>query len=71
MQTQTVIPSPQAPPPLVVLNRLLLTETGSVTRSSPWDNLEPDRLTIRATKISVLLQDMLNEKGYRHGGIND
>ncbi len=71
MLTQTAIPSLQPPPPLVLLNRSLLTETCSVTRSSPRDNLAPDILTIRATKISVLLQDMLNQKGYRHGGIND
>ena len=71
MQTQTAIPSPQPLPPLVNLNRLLLTETCSVTQSSTSENLAPHVLTIRATKISVLLQDMLNEKGYWHGGIND
>ena len=72
MQTQSVKLSSQTMPrPVLSLNRLLLTETCSVTRSTLANNLDPDLLTIRATKVSVLLQDILAEKGYRHGGIND
>ena len=72
MQTQSVIPSPRAlPPPVILLNRLLLTENCSVTRLTPWGNLAPDLLTIRATKVSILLEEILAQKGHRHGGINE
>ncbi len=70
--TPAAISSPQPlPPPVVLLNRLLLTETCSVTRVPPESSLAPDLLTIRATQVSVLLQDILEEKGYRHGGLNE
>jgi hypothetical protein len=72
VQTQSVIPSPQLPPPpSVLLNRLLLTETCSVTSLVPRSNLAPDLLTVRATKVSVLLEEILRQQGYWHGGINE
>lgn len=70
MLTQTAI-SPPPPPPVVLLNRLLLTETCSVTRFPAESCLAPGCLTIRANRVSVLLQDILAEKGCRHGGPNE
>jgi len=72
MQTESVIQSPQIlPPPVVLLKRLLLTETCSAASLTTWSNLAPDLLTIRATKVSALLEDLLAQTGYRHGGINE
>lgn len=72
MKTQTVTLSPQPlPPSVVLLNRLLLTETCSLTSLIPSSNLAPDLLTIRATKITAILEGILAPTGYRHGGINE
>jgi hypothetical protein len=71
MKTKSIIPCPRPlPSSVALLNRLLLTETCSHTNLTPWKNLAPDLLTIRATKVSVLLKELLALKGYGHGGIN-
>jgi len=72
MQTQYVTPSPRPlPPPVMLLNRLLLTEHCSRTSLIPASNLAPDLLTIRATEITAILEGILATTGYRHGGINE
>lgn len=53
------------------MTRLFLTQTTSVTRPIDRDNLAPEILTLRATQITVLLRELLEEKGYCHTGIND
>ena len=70
MQTQYATTSPlPLPPPVVLLNRLLLTERCSFTSLIPPINLAPDLLTVRATKITAILEGILATPGYRHGGI--
>ena len=49
---------------------LLLAETSSVTRPAPSD-VEPEMLEARATQVTVVLREILEQKGYLHGGIND
>ena len=72
MQTQSAIPSPQqSAPPLVVLKRLLLTETGSAASLTASSNLAPEMLTVRATHVTRVLSEILEQRGYPHGGIND
>jgi hypothetical protein len=71
MQTQTVMPSLPLPLPVLLCNRLLLTQTSSVTRAADPGNLASETLTIRAAQITVLLREILKQPGYRHGGIND
>lgn len=74
MTTQTAIPSTELlPKPLLLpgVTRLLLARTNPVIRSTDPDNLAPEMLTLRATKITVVLREILDDKGYRHGGIND
>ena len=72
MQTQNVTPSPlPLPPPVVLMNRLLLTEHCSLASLFPAGNLAPDLLTIRATKVTAILEGILAIRGYRHGGINE
>jgi hypothetical protein len=72
MNTQSVIQTKNAlPPPAVVLNRLLLTETSSVTRPADSDDLAPDELDLRATQITGVLKEILEQRGYSHGGLNE
>jgi len=70
MNTQTVIVAhQQLLPPLV--DHLLLQQTSTATkRLDPWD-LGPESLTVRATTISVVLKEILEDRGYFHGGINE
>ena len=73
MKTRTTSQSPQhSPTPLLgpSMTRLFLTQTTSVTRPIDRDNLAPEILTLRATQITVLLRELLEEKGYCHTGIN-
>jgi len=53
------------------MNRLLLTEHCSLASLFPAGNLAPDLLTIRATKVTAILEGILAIRGYRHGGINE
>ena len=72
MNTQIVIKTPQTLPPLtIVLNPLLLTETCSVTRPADPGDFAPEMLNLRATQVTVVLKEILEYKGYLHGGIND
>lgn len=72
MNIQTVIATPKAlPPPAIVLRPLLTTETTSVTRPAYQSDVAPEMLTLRATHVTVVLKEILEQKGYPHGGIND
>ena len=53
------------------MNRLLLTQTSLITRSSDSGDLAPEMLAVRATQITVVLSEILEWKGYSHGGINE
>jgi len=70
MNTQTVIVAPQdlfAPR----VDHLLLPQTNTATKpDDPW-NFGPDSLTVRATTVSVVLKEILEQRGHIHGGIND
>ena len=71
MKTQTVMPSPPLTSPVVLCNRLLLTQISSVTRAADQGNIAPETLTVRATEVTVMLREILEQTGYHHGGIND
>jgi len=73
MQTKSVIQTKAQLPPLLLtsMTRLLLTQTSIVTRPNDPDNLAPEMLTFRATRVTAVLREMLDEKGYPHLGIND
>lgn len=72
MNTPTVIPTPRAlPPQAIVLSPLLLTETSSVARLVDPGDVAPEMLKRRATQVTAVLKEILAEKGYLHGGIND
>ena len=70
MNTQTVIAAPQhLLKPWV--GHLLLPQTSTVTRpAGPWD-FGPESFTIRATTVSGVLKEILEQRGHLHGGIND
>ena len=34
-------------------------------------DIAPGTLTLRATQVTVVLREILEDKGYPHGGIND
>jgi hypothetical protein len=66
-------PSPRVtgqPPPSVV-QALLLPNLNSVDSTIPAECLDPAQLTVKVTTVTVLLKEMLDQNGYRHGGIND
>ena len=72
MKTQTFIPTPSSlPPAAVVLSPLLLTEKSSVTRPVDPGGVAPEMLKLRATQVTVVLREILEQKGYLHGGINE
>jgi hypothetical protein len=72
MNTRTVIPTTQPlPPPAVLLSPLLLTETSSIMRPVDPGDFAPEMLKLRATQVTVVLREILEQKGYPHGGIND
>jgi len=56
-------------PPLV--DHLLLSQTSTPTKPVDPFNFDPDSLSLRATTISVVLKEILEQRGHIHGGIND
>jgi hypothetical protein len=59
----------QAVPAAVVLSsKLLLTWTAADQRDSRGAGTERESLTLRATKVTAVLQRI---QGYNHGGLND
>jgi len=73
MKTRTTNKSPRHSPPLLgpSVTHFLLTQTTAVTSPADNDAFAPEMLTVRATQITVLLRELLEEKGCRHTGIND
>ena len=72
MNTQTILSTPQAlPVPAVVLSPSLLTETCSHPCLPDPGDVAPEMLKLRVTHVTVVLREILEQKGYRHGGIND
>ena len=72
MKTQTSIPRPPSlPPAAVVLSPSLLTETSSVTRPADPDGVAPEMLKLHATQVTGVLREILEQKGYSHGGLNE
>ena len=69
--TQTVVPYRLLAPPVILSDSLLQTQIGSVTRAADPGNLAPEKLKLRATKVTVVLREILEQPGYRHGGINE
>ena len=70
MKTQTVMVAHQhLLRPLV--GHLVLPQASTATKpADPWD-FGPESFTVRATTVSVVLKEILEEKGHPHGGIND
>jgi hypothetical protein len=73
--TPNIINLALEPPPMAALlpsmNRLLLAQTSPVTGSTDSSGFAPEMLTVRATQITVVLGEILEWKGYSHGGINE
>ena len=72
MNTQTVILRPPSlSPATVVLIPSLLTETSSVTRPADPGDVAPEQLKLRPSQAAVALSEILEQRGYLHGGINE
>lgn len=72
MKTHTVTASQQPTPPSVIhLRRPLPAQTSSHTSQIPSSDLAPELITIRATKTTAILEGILAQTGFRHGGINE
>ena len=72
MQTQILSPSARLlPPPAVLLYPLLQPPTSSATTPNDSSNAAPEKLPVRATQITVVLSQILDYKGYYHGGLNE
>ncbi len=57
--------------PLAVKATLLLAEFNMVKVSGGADTATPWPLTERATKITIVLRQILANQGWKHGGLND
>ena len=72
MNTQTVILRPPSlSPAAVVLIPSLLTETSSVMRPADPGDVAPELLKLRPSQATVALREILEQRGYPHGGINE
>ena len=74
--TPNIINLAPEPTPMAALlpsmNRLLAAQTSPVTGSTDESSsITPEVLTVRATHITVVLGEMLEWKGYSHGGLNE
>ena len=72
MNASTVTPTGQAtenPPALV--HHLLSTKFPQIQETNLPDDLDADRIALRATQITVVLKDILEHSGYPHGGLNE
>ena len=70
MNTKTVgVAHRQLPAPEV--GHLLRPQTSTATKpANPWD-LGPESVTVRAMTVSVVFEEIFEQKGHPHGGIND
>ena len=72
MNASTVTPTGQATPnPSALIHHLLSTEFPQNQEKNLPDNLDTDTIALRATQITVVLKDILEHPGYRHGGLNE
>lgn len=70
MKTQSTISTRQhLLPPALMVKQLLLTERTKVTTVRPA--ITPEQIQLQATTITVVLQRILHQPGYRHGGLNE
>ena len=65
-QTGQAMTHPPAP-----VQHPLLTEFSQLKETHSLNNLDADKIALRATKITVVLKDILEHSGYRHGGLNE
>ena len=66
---QTVKASLHALPVAMIFSKqLLLTRSAPEKSASPTSDQEAESLTIRATKLTVILKGI---QGYNHGGLNE
>jgi hypothetical protein len=65
MNSKISIPTPARPKP----TRLLLPQFCPV--SVPVPGLDSHLLALRATAVTILLADILAQRGYYHGGLNE
>jgi len=65
MKTELSVPIPSRPQP----SRLLLPEFCPASHTAP--DLDPRLLSLRAAAITSLMADIVEQKGYYHGGINE
>jgi hypothetical protein len=47
------------------------TATSQVRETKSPENLNADQLTVRATKMTVVLKNILKHSCYTHGGLNE
>ena len=66
--TTTGQATPDPPPPV---QHLLLSELSQVKMTYPSDDMDADRIALRATQITAVLKEILEHPGYRHGGLNE
>jgi hypothetical protein len=73
MNASTVAQTGQALPysPAPVQHLLLLTEFSQIKENRLFDNMDVEKIALRATKITVVLKDIMEHSGYRHGGLNE
>jgi len=70
MKTQTVILASQdlLEPPV---GHLQLSQTSTATKpGDPWD-FDPESFPLRAPTVTVVHEEILEQRGHPHGGIND
>ena len=72
MNASTVTATGQATtnPPAPV-EHLLLTDASQIKETYSPDNMSADKIALRAAQITVVLRDILEQPGYRHGGLNE
>lgn len=72
MKAEIKLTGEQSLPPLPEDARiLLLTETSRSREARLTENFDPENLTLRANRMTVVLQNILEHSGYSHGGLND
>lgn len=72
MKAEIKISGAQSLPPLTEDPRILrVTETSCSRETRSAENFDPKDLTLRANRMTVVLQNILEHSGYSHGGLND
>lgn len=72
MNTQTAVtPPPQLATPAGLFQQRLLTQTCSIIRPIPAPALAQAPYTLHAIVASTLPEDILDQTGYCHDGLNE